>query len=93
MAAPETRLSTKGQMVVPKEIRDRFNWGPGTRLSAIATDEGMLVKAAKSEPAFPLTRFEDAYGILKYDGPPISVEDMDKAITKGVQRRCALGRY
>ena len=27
-----TRLSTKGQLIIPKEIRERHGWGPGSEL-------------------------------------------------------------
>lgn len=89
-SAATTKLSTKGQLVVPKAIRDRHNWKPGTKLTVVDTAEGMLVKAA---PLFPLTRIEDVAGCLKYDGPPVSLEDMDAAVEQMFRDRYARGRY
>jgi AbrB family looped-hinge helix DNA binding protein len=28
----KTRLSSKGQIVIPKDVRERHGWGPGTEL-------------------------------------------------------------
>ncbi len=39
----ETRLTSKGQVVIPKAVRDRMGWKSGTRLQVEATDEGAVV--------------------------------------------------
>ena len=31
--------------------------------------------------------------MLKYDGPPVSIEEMNEAIAIGVKERSARGRY
>jgi AbrB family looped-hinge helix DNA binding protein len=85
-----TTLSTKGQVILPKSIRERRRWGPGTRLVVEDTPEGVLLKPA---PLFPPTRPEDVYGMLKYSGPPKTIEEMDAAITAEVKRRHARGRH
>lgn len=93
MASPEsatTTVSTKGQVILPKAIRQRRRWGPGTRLIVEETPDGVLLKPA---PLFPPTRPEDVYGMLKYSGPPKTIEEMDAAITAEVKRRHARGRY
>ena len=93
MAATEraaTTVSTKGQVILPKAIRERRHWGPGTRLLVEDTPDGVLLKA---EPLFPPTRPEDVYGILRYSGPPKTLEEMDAAITEEVKHRRARGRY
>ena len=85
-----TTLSTKGQVILPKSIRERRRWGPGTRLLVEDTPEGVLLKPA---PLFPPTRPQDVYGMLKYSGPPKTIEEMDAAITAEVKRRHARGRH
>ena len=42
---------------------------------------------------FKPTRPEDVAGSLHYDGPPVSIEDMNKAIETMVKERHARGRY
>ncbi len=51
--APTTRVSTKGQVILPKAVRQRRHWGPGTRLLVEETPDGVLLKAA---PIFAPTR-------------------------------------
>lgn len=93
MSAPEklaTIVSTKGQVILPKAIRIKRQWGPGTRLRVEDTPEGVLLKPAA---LFPPTRVEDVFGSAGYKGPPIGIEEMDAAIEKEVKRRHARGRY
>ena len=88
--ASTTTVSTKGQVILPKAIRDRRNWPAGTRLVVEETPDGVLLKAA---PVFAPTRPEDVAGMLAYCGPPKTLEEMDAAITAEVKRRRARGRY
>ncbi len=85
-----TTVSTKGQVILPKVIRDRRQWRPGTRLLVEETPDGVLLKSA---PVFALTRPEDVFGMLHYSGPSKTVEEMDEAIEAEVKRRHARGRY
>ena len=89
-AKPTTVVSTKGQVILPKGVRERQTWGPGTRLTVEETPDGVLLKAA---PLFPPTRMEDVCGMLKYEGPPKTLEEMDAAIAAEVRERHARGRY
>ena len=56
-----TTVSTKGQVILPKAIRERRGWKAGTRLVVEETPDGLLLKQA---PLFPPTRPEDVYGML-----------------------------
>ena len=89
MAAPEkltTTVSTKGQVILPKEIRRQRRWGAGTRLVIEDTPDGVLLKAL---PLFPETRPEDVFASLPHDGPPKSLEDMQAGILAEARRRHA----
>ena len=85
-----TTVSTKGQVILPKAIRQRRNWQPGTRLMVEDTPEGVLLTAV---PVFAPTRPVDVAGMLAYRKPPKTLEEMDAAITSEVTRRRARGRY
>ena len=85
-----TTLSTKGQVILPKVIRERRNWMPGTRLVVEDTRDGVLLRAA---PVFAPMRPEDVAGMLAYRGPPKTLEEMDAAITAEVKRRRVRRRY
>jgi len=85
-----TTVSTKGQVILPKVVRERRHWDAGTRLEVEERDDGVLLKPA---PLFPPTKPDDVYGSVKYSGPPRSIEDMNAAIEAEVKRRHARGRY
>jgi AbrB family looped-hinge helix DNA binding protein len=93
MASAETLttiVSTKGQVILPKAIRERRNWPAGTRLVVEETPDGVLLKPA---PVFAPSRLEDVAGMLAYRGPPKTLEEMGAAIAAEVRRRHARGRY
>lgn len=83
MAIVSTTVSTKGQVILPKPIRDARNWGPGTRLDVVETPEGVLLRLS-SLKTLPPTTIEEVFGSLKYDGPPITIEEMDEAVAEAV---------
>ncbi len=93
MAAAEklvTTVSTKGQVILPKAIRSKRNWDAGTKLVVQDTPQGVLLTSA---PLFKPTRPEDVFGMLKYNGPAKTLEEMDASIVAEVKRRHARGRY
>ncbi len=67
-------------MVLPSSIRKAHNWGPGTELTLEDTPSGVIIRSNDKSRLFPETRFDDVFGSLKYDGPLVSLDDMDKAI-------------
>ena len=61
-ASARTRVSTKGQVILPKAIRDKRKWTAGTELTVEETAEGVLLKPA---PIFAPTRVEEVAGMLR----------------------------
>jgi AbrB family looped-hinge helix DNA binding protein len=85
-----TVVSTKGQIILPKAIRDVKNWGAGMKLLVEETRDGVLLRA---ERPFAPTKVEDVFGCLDAKGKHVNVEDFDKAIANEIRRRHARGRY
>ena len=85
-----TTVSTKGQIILPKAVRERRRWAPGTRLVVEDAGEGVLLKPA---PVFPPTRPEEVFGSLSYKGKPKTLQEMDAGIAAEAKRRHARGRY
>lgn len=83
MPLTTTTLSTKGQVILPKAVRDARKWPPGTRLTVEETPEGVLLRAAPTR-SLPPTTIDEVFGSLKYDGPPMTIEDMENAIGEAV---------
>ncbi len=79
-----TELSTKGQIALPKPIRQALGWVVGTRLLVESTCEGVLLRP---DPVFPETKPEDVFASLSYDGPPKSLEDMEAGVLAEAERR------
>jgi len=70
-------LSSKGQLIVPKTIRNRHNWKTGTRLLVI--DRGNEVVIKSSAP-FEATSFESPDSPSVYQGQPLTLDDMERAV-------------
>lgn len=79
-----TVISTKGQVILPKAIRDLRHWPAGTQLAVEDTPDGVLLKAV---PIFPKTDIDAVFGSLRPKGPALSIEDMDAAIAREAERR------
>lgn len=79
-----TKLSSKGQVIIPKIVRDAHGWRPGTELVVEDTGEGVLLR-----PAAPPKRYsvDEVFGVLKYDGLPKTIEEMDAAVLAEARRR------
>lgn len=85
-----TTLSTKGQVILPKTIRQKRRWEAGTQLIVEDTTEGVLLKAA---PAFKPTKPEDVFGSLPYRGQPKTLKQMEAGVAAEAKRRHARNRY
>lgn len=70
-------LSSKGQVVIPKEIRDELHWDAGTQITLVSSASGVTLKAVPKKTG---RRLEDLIGMLKHDGPPLSTEDLCKPV-------------
>ena len=79
-----TIMSTKGQVILPKAVRQHRQWSAGTRLTVEETEDGVLLKSA---PVFAPTDPNEVFGSLKWSGPPKTIEDMDRAVAAEALRR------
>ncbi|EQB33883.1 MULTISPECIES: AbrB/MazE/SpoVT family DNA-binding domain-containing protein [Sphingomonadales] len=79
-----TVISTKGQVILPKAIRDLRHWPAGTRLTVESTSEGVLLKP---EPAFAPATVEAVFGSLAFEGRAKSIDEMDAAVAAEAARR------
>ncbi len=85
-----TTVSTKGQIILPKAIRQQRRWQPGTQLVVEDTDDGVLLNAA---PLFAPTRPNDVFGSLGHSGRPKTLEQMEAGIAREARRRHARNRH
>ena len=80
----KTKLSTKGQLIIPREVRQRHRWRPGTEL--LVEDRGTYV-VLRAAPEIPQTRVGDLLGCTGYEGPRKTLDEMHEAIARGVRSR------
>jgi AbrB family looped-hinge helix DNA binding protein len=86
----QTKMSTKGQVVLPKAIREKRRWKAGTRLTVEERPDGVLLKPVAKQKVHTIA---DWAGVLKNKGPALTAEDMNAAIEREFRRRHARGRY
>lgn len=86
----KVRLSSKGQVILPKSVRSARGWQPGMEFVVEEVAEGVLLKPLKP---FESTRLEDIIGCAGYKGPAKTLEEMEQAIEQGVKERHARSGY
>jgi AbrB family looped-hinge helix DNA binding protein len=77
-----TKLSEKGQVVIPQKVRSFYGWTPGVQFFIEESKDGIKLKPLKP---FEKCILKDVVGCLKYRGPRKTLKDMDAAIAKGVK--------
>src|SRR2546427_9740321 len=76
-----TRLTSKGQVVIPKPVRQRLRWRSGLRLEVEALPDGGVRLAPLSDDAI------DAFiGSLRHGDPIAALEAEHRAETKADER-------
>ncbi|MGC9946847.1 MAG: AbrB/MazE/SpoVT family DNA-binding domain-containing protein [Bryobacteraceae bacterium] len=89
MATETTRLSAKGQVILPKAIRDAHGWSAGTEFAVEEAPGGVTLRPSRPSPP---SRLEDVAGCLRYTGRPKTLLQMEKAIAKEAKERRDRGR-
>ena len=72
-----TRLSSRGQLVLPKKVRDRLGWAPGTELDVEVNGEAVIVRVRRLRGR---TTLDELVGCIPCDGPAVSPAEMDTAV-------------
>ena len=70
----QSTITSKGQTTLPKAVRDALGVGPGDRVRYVILDDEVRIT-----PTRPLARL---FGVLKHDGPPVTLQDMERAIAE-----------
>ncbi len=80
-----TTLTSKGQITLPKEVREQLGLKAGVKFDCYVDREGLVVLV-------PLTvKLEDLIGILPYPGPPKTIEEINQAIMQAALERAKRG--
>ena len=75
----ELKVSSKGQIVIPKDVRDALDLVPGSTLRMSCHGRRIILDAPKQDR--PKISYEEFRRLVpKYEGPPVAVEDMTSGI-------------
>ena len=70
-------MTSKGQVTVPKSVRDKLDLHAGDRLDFVVRNSGLLEVVALKQPASKLR------GIMPKPSKVVTVEEMNEAISQG----------
>jgi AbrB family looped-hinge helix DNA binding protein len=81
------RFSTKGQIVVPKELRDEYAFTPGSEVEFVREKDGLKMRPRKP-PGIARTTVAEVSGMLagRYNGPSLSEEDIKRRLEAAIRR-------
>ena len=71
----ESGITSKGQTTLPKVVREALSVQAGDRVRYIIQDGEVRIM-----PVRPIGRL---FGMLKHDGPAVTLEEMERAISDG----------
>lgn len=73
-------VTSKGQITLPKSVRDRLRLQSGDRVEFVETGAGFMMRPATQN-------LTDIKGMLAKPKRPVTIEDMNRAIARmGVKR-------
>jgi antitoxin PrlF len=75
----EAMLSSKGQVTIPKAVRDRLQIKPGDRFKFFFHPDGVMIL-----PRTPTARLK---GMIPKPAKPVSREQINRAIEEGATQR------
>lgn len=78
-----TKLSSKGQVIIPKALRSSLHWKPGLELVVIDTGDGLLLKP---KAPFAPCELADVFGLFKGKVAPKTDEEIQAALIHDARR-------
>lgn len=76
----QTRLSAKGQVVIPKDVRDRLGLTEGTVFDVIERGDEVVLRIPSRRKTLTIEKAEARIrAVVDYKGPPISDQDIAAA--------------
>jgi AbrB family looped-hinge helix DNA binding protein len=78
-----TRLSSKGQVIIPKAVRKAHRWEAGQDLVVIDTGDGVLLKP---KAPFEETVLDDVAGMFRNDVKARTDAEIQAALVKEMKR-------
>jgi antitoxin PrlF len=80
----QTTMTSKGQITLPAGVRARLKLVQGTEMDVQETPEGNVMLIPRQKKTGDIRSLR---GIVSYDGPPVSLEDINRGIQHAVEER------
>jgi antitoxin PrlF len=78
----EAKMTSKGQITIPKKVRDLLNLHTGDRVTFIISRDGKVILTTQT------VGLDEIFGMFHHKSRgKTTVEDMDKAIAKRMRRK------
>lgn len=82
------QVSSKGQVVIPKELRDRWGISEGSVVAFTEDGHGLhLTVQRQAQQAEILQSLQEGAGLLRYIGPALSPAEMRDGIRKAFKKQ------
>jgi len=78
----DTRVTKKGQVLIPKPLRDRFGIREDSRVRLVATEEGVLIRPALLKP------WSGLRGVLR---DTLTIDELERLLEEA--KRLKVDRY
>lgn len=77
---PAATVTSKGQITIPKPVREGLGVGSGDRVEFIERERGVYTVVAATRDV------RDLKGLIPRPAKPVSLQDMDRAIRRRAAR-------
>jgi AbrB family looped-hinge helix DNA binding protein len=81
------KISSKGQLVLPKAVRDAHGLVAGSEVDIESKGDRIVLRPSSGKSSTRrVYTIDEVAGMLKYDGPPVSIRDMDREVDEMFRR-------
>jgi AbrB family looped-hinge helix DNA binding protein len=80
------KVLPSGDVAIPKDVRDRLEWGPGTPLELVETADGISLRRPARASPFPPKTLADLDALPRYEGKPQPIEAISRLSDEDILR-------
>lgn len=93
----QTKLSAKGQIVIPKDVRTRMRLEIGETFDVVERENEVVLRRKNGRRATPATEavaaaVREIQSFYRYEGPPVSLEDMKSGVEEAIAKKWGAGK-
>ena len=86
----QTKITLAGELILSPQLLAETGWAPGTELEVEQTSRGLLIRPARSRAREGRISYEEfRRRVPRYEGPPATLEDMQRGIDQAMAERWA----